>query len=196
MDRGDELVDESLAGGPGAGTEGVRPALMATLREALLRRRAGLKTLAKFLLVGVGGYLTYQMTLFVAYDSSLLWFLPAKDTSLRIIFFTHGDARLLFSTLLAAELAIIASFTFHTNWTFRDRNVVKKSLWPRLAQFNAKALVSTGIIMTTLVNFLVVTGGVHHVLAVPVGVLVAFGWNWTFDSQLIFRRASEGHGTG
>ena len=169
---------------------------MATLREALLRRRAGLKTLAKFLLVGVGGYLTYQMTLFVAYDSSLLWFLPAKDTSLRIIFFTHGDARLLFSTLLAAELAIITSFTFHTNWTFRDRNVVKKSLWPRLAQFNAKALVSTGIIMTTLVNFLVVTGGVHHVLAVPVGVLVAFGWNWTFDSQLIFRRASEGHGTG
>jgi len=41
----------------------------------------------------------------------------------------------------------------------------------------------------------VLTVGLHHVLAVPIWVLVAFGWNWTFDSQLIFRRASEGHGT-
>ncbi len=169
---------------------------MATLREALLRRRAGLKTLAKFLLVGAGGYLTYQTTLFVAYDSPLLGFLPAKDTSLRMVFFTHTDARLLYSTLLAAELAIIASFTAHTNWTFRERTVVKKPLWLRFAQFNGKALVSTGGIMTTVVNVLVIAVGLHHVLAVPVGVLVAFAWNWTWDTQLIFRRAPEGHEPG
>lgn len=196
MNRGDELADEPLSGGTDTAAGEGRPALMSTLRQALLRRRTGLKTLFKFMLVGAGGYVAYQTTLFIAYDSPLLWFFPAKDTSLRLIFFTHGDSRLLFSTLLASELAIITSFTAHTNWTFRERSVVKRPLWLRFTQFNAKALVSTAGITTTVVNLLVVTAGIHHVLAVPVGVLVAFAWNWTWDSQLIFRRESESDGTG
>jgi putative flippase GtrA len=194
LNRSDELADKPLAGGAGLG-EG-RPALLATLRQALERRRAGLTTLAKFMLVGAGGYVAYQLTIFVAYDSSLLWFLPAKATSLRMIFFTHSDSRLLYSTLLASEVAIITSFTAHTNWTFRERSVVKRPLWMRFTQFNGKALISTAGITTAVVNLLVVWAGFHHFLAVPIGVLVAFGWNWGWDSQLIFRRQSEGDGTG
>lgn len=166
------------------------PTYLSTLREQVARSGQGLQTLGKFLLVGAGGYLTYQLALFVAYDSSLLWFLPAKDTAMRIIFFTHQDVRLLFSTLLAAQLAIICSFTLHTNWTFRNRQLVWKPLWLRFGQFNAKALVSTGGIMTVTVNALVLTLELHYALAVPFGVLAGFAWNWLWDSQFIFRQGA------
>ncbi len=169
---------------------------MGALRKEVERRRKGLDTIGKFLLVGASGYLTYQLFLFVAYDSSLLWFLPAKDTAMRIIFFTHQDVRLLFSTLLAAQFAIFWSFTAHTNWTFRNRQVVGKPLWLRFGQFNAKALVSTGGIMTVVVNALVLGLGLHYVLAVPFGVLAAFSWNWIWDSQFIFGQEPTGHGAG
>jgi putative flippase GtrA len=43
-----------------------------------------------------------------------------------------------------------------------------------------------------VVNLLVVWAGLHHVLAVPVGVLAGFVWNWTWDSQIIFRRQADG----
>ena len=196
VNEGDELVRRRLVKEPTGGATVAAPTFLGVLRVEVARRRGGLETLGRFLLVGAGGYLAYQLFLFVAYDSSLLWFLPAKDTAMRIIFFTHPDVRLLFSTLLAAQFAIIFAFTAHTNWTFRNRQVMGKPLWLRFGQFNAKALVSTGGIMTVVVNALVLGLGLHHVLAVPVGVLVAFNWNWMWDSQFIFRQKSTDHGAG
>jgi putative flippase GtrA len=181
---------------PGIGATAPPSSLLGALREEVARRRKGFETLGKFLLVGAGGYVAYQLTLFVAYDSSLLRFLPAKDTAMRMVFFTHGDVRFLFSTLLAAQLSIMLSFTVHTNWTFRNRQVVGKPLWLRFGQFNAKALVSTGGIMTLVVNALVLSLGLYHAAAVPVGVLAAFTWNWMWDSQFIFRQRSTGHAEG
>ena len=194
MTRGD-VAGEGITQATVAPTGGLLGGLVAAVRRALDRRSNGVRTLSKFLLVGAGGYVAYQTALFVFYDSALLWFLPGRDTSIDLGLFTHGDTRLLMSTLLAGEVAIICSFTAHSFWTFRDRLIANKPVWMRFSQFNAKALVSTGGIMTVVVNFLVLGVGLHHVLAVPIGVLVAFGWNWAFDSQLIFRRASEGHGT-
>jgi putative flippase GtrA len=99
--------------------------------------------------------------------------------------------RLLITTLLAAELAIVGSFTAHTHWTFRDRQVAYKPLWLRFLQFNAKALVSTVLIMTTVVNVLVLRFNLHHYVAVPLGVLAGFTWNWLWDAQFIFRQAKS-----
>ena len=191
--EGDQLVDRRLVDGASAGTAAAATTFLVVLREALARRRKGLETLGRFLLVGAGGYLTYQLALFLTYDSSLLWFLPAKDTAMRMIFFTHQDVRLLFSTLLAAEAAIIVSFTAHTNWTFRTRQVRRKPLWLRFGQFNTKALVSTVGITTGVVNALVLGLGLHHVLAVPFGVLAAFSWNWLWDTKYIWHRETQQH---
>jgi hypothetical protein len=49
--------------------------------------------------------------------------------------------------------------------------------------------VSTGLIMTTIVNVLVLTFDLHHYIVVPLGVLAGFTWNWLWDSQFIFRQA-------
>jgi len=191
VDRGDELVRPPISP---AGNAGALPRL-SRLWDDAVRRRPGLRTLGKFLLVGASGYLAYQLVLFLTYDASFLWVLPVKDTEARLIFFTHKDIRLLISTLIAAQMAIVWAFTAHTNWTFRERRVVKRPLWLRFSQFNAKALVSTGGIMTVVVNLLVVWAGMYHVLAVPVGVLAGFAWNWTWDSQIIFRRQTDGQRT-
>ena len=80
------------------------------------------RTLLRFALVGGSGYLVYQAILFVIYDSSLFWFLPSKGSKATIVFFTHGDVRLLITTLLATAVVLFWVFTGHNLWTFGDRN--------------------------------------------------------------------------
>lgn len=190
LDSGEELVVPPIPSAANAGSGAL--SRLTRLWEDMVRRRPGLRTLGKFLLVGASGYVAYQLVLFLTYDASFLWFLPVKDTRGSLILFTHKDVRLLISTLISAQVAIVWAFTAHTNWTFRERRVAPRPLWVRFSQFNAKALVSTGGIMTVVVNLLVVWAGLHHVLAVPVGVLAGFVWNWTWDSQIIFRRQADG----
>jgi putative flippase GtrA len=143
----------------------------------------------KFLAVGAMGYLVYQIVVVLIYDFGLFPFLPGKDQSLDLLLFTHGDARFLIATLVATELSIIAVFNGHRLWTFRYRDFADKPLWIRFGQFNAKALVSTLGIVTVIVNILAVSLDVYHYIAVPVGVLVGFIWNWTWDTQIVWRRA-------
>ena len=165
--------------------------LRTSILGGLVARLPGFRTLGKFVVVGVVGYLIYQVVVFATYDGSVLWFLPQKGTSFRLGSFRHEDVRLLITTLLAAELAIVGSFTAHTHWTFRNRQVAYKPLWLRFLQFNAKALVSTVVIMTTVVNVLVLRFNLHHYVAVPFGVLAGFTWNWLWDAQFIFRQAKS-----
>jgi putative flippase GtrA len=148
-------------------------------------------TVLKFLTIGAMGYVIYQFVVAVMYETSLFWFLPEKGTAVSLLLFTHGDSRFLIATLAATELSIIGVFTGHGRWTFRDRDFSHKPLWMRFAQFNAKALVSTLGIVTVIVNVLTVTFGVYHYLAVPVGVLVGFAWNWTWDTQIVWRRSKS-----
>lgn len=176
---------------------GEKPAVKGVLPRARLSELRALlpnfilsnATVVKFLLVGGIGYVIYQFVVAVMYDTSLFSFLPEKEQSVRLLFFDHGDARLLLATLVATELSIMGVFTGHTKWTFRHRDYTRKPLWLRLGQFNAKALVSTLGILTVTVNVLTVNFDIAHYFAVPVGVLLAFSWNWTWDTQIVWRRS-------
>lgn len=145
----------------------------------------------RFMTVGTLGYVIYQLVVAIMYDTPVFWFLPGKDEGANLILFEHGDARLLIATLVATELAIIGVFSGHTLWTFRDRDSVRKPLWMRFGQFNAKALVSTLGILTVTVNVLTLNFGFYHYVAVPIGVLLAFTWNWAWDTQIVWRRSKR-----
>lgn len=145
-------------------------------------------TVIKFLTVGAMGYVVYQFVVAMMYDTGIFGFMPDKDQTVDLLLFTHGDARFLIATLFATELSIIAVFNGHRLWTFRYRDFADKPLWIRFGQFNAKALVSTLGIVTVIVNILTVSFDVYHYIAVPVGVLVGFIWNWTWDTQIVWRR--------
>lgn len=147
-------------------------------------------TMVKFALMGGLGYLIYTGLLLFVYDLSLLPFLPDKDTSVRLLFFTHGDALLLITTLVGTEASIIGVFSGHSLWTFADRPTARKPLWLRFLQFQAKALISTLGILTVAVNGLAVGAGLHPYAAVPIGLVTAFTWNWLWDSKFIWPRRS------
>lgn len=163
---------------------------LAALWGLIARRLDAHRTLLKFVAVGALGYVIYTGLLFVMYDLSAFPFLPAKDTSLDLLLFTHDDALLLFTTLVGTQASILGVFAGHSLWTFADRPTARKPLWLRFLQFEARALASTLGILTVAVNASVVGLGVHHYLAVPIGLVTAFTWNWLWDSRFIWRTRS------
>lgn len=164
------------------------PGLALSIRETIAARLPGYLTLAKFALVGVGGYLIYQATLFLTYDLPLLGFLPAKGAGFSLGALHHSDGRLLITSLVAAELSIIGVYLGHSRWTFQNREVAYRPNLLRFLQFNLKALISSVGIVTVLVNVLVLRFDFAHFAAVPLSVLAAFTWNWLWDAQYIWRR--------
>ena len=161
-----------------------------SLEEALRQRLASHIALVRFALVGGSGYVLYQAILFLVYDSALFWFLPAKDTSVWIVFFEHADVRFLITTLMASALSLVFVFTGHNLWTFRDRGSVRKPLWMRFGQFAATVVVASGIVLVT-VNVLTVQFDMYHFLALPVGVVFGGIWDWLWYSRFIWRRAKK-----
>ena len=157
----------------------------------LQRALAENATLARFVIVGGLGYAVYQVLLFATYDWSLLWFLPEKDVSARIIFFEHGDVRFLISTLVVAEIAVLAVFGGHSLWTFRDRAMVHKPLLLRFGQFHANQVVSFGVGIV-MINVLTVQVGFYHFVSVPIAAAAAGAWNLSWAMQFIWRRAGPG----
>ena len=147
-------------------------------------------TLLKFVTTGTIGYFVYQLVFLLFYESPLVWFMPAKGEELRLLVFSHGDARLLITTLVAAELSIAAVFCGHHLWTFRERRAVERRIWLRFVQFNAKAAVSSLGFLTLIVNLLTLQVGLTVYLSIPAGVLAVFLWNWTWDSKVIWRKRS------
>jgi len=166
----------------GAGRGTLWQTLRAKLREHF--------TLLKFATTGASGYVVYQLVFLLLYESSLVWFLPAKGEDLSLLAFSHSDARLLITTLVAAELSIVAVFGGHHLWTFRDRRTAEKPVWLRFIQFNSKAAVSSLGLLTLIVNVLTLQVGLTIYLSIPAGVLAVFLWNWTWDSKFIWRRRS------
>jgi len=146
------------------------------------------RTILKFAAVGAIGYVIYTGLLLFMYDLATLPFLPDKHTSVHLLLFTHSDSLLLITTLVGTQASIIGVFAGHTLWTFADLPTVQKPLWLRFLQFEGRALVSTLGILTVAVNGLAVGAGVPPYLAVPVGLVTAFTWNWVWDSRIIWRR--------
>jgi putative flippase GtrA len=149
------------------------------------------KTLLKFMLVGLLGYLLYTATLFVAYDLPFP-FMPDKHTSLHLGLFTHSDLRLLIGTILAAEVSITGGFFARDLWVFTDWPTADTPKWVKFVQYQAKSLVSTLGILTVIVNVLTLGAGLPHYIATPIGVTAAFAWNWLWESAVIWRRRSQG----
>ena len=161
-----------------------------SIRVALLQQATSNIALIRFALVGGSGYLLYQAVLFLVYDSPLIWFLPAKDTSARIVFFEHADVRLLITTLVASVLSLVAVFTGHNLWTFRARVSVSKPLWLRFGQFLATAFMAL-VIITVTVNVLTVQFDVYHFFALPIGVALGGIWDWLWYSRFVWRRVTK-----
>ena len=149
------------------------------------------RTLIKFAAVGAIGYFIYTGLLLFMYDLSALPFLPDKHTSLDLLLFTHDDALLLITTLVGTQASIAGVFTGHCLWTFADRTTVRKALWLRFLQFEGRALVSTLGILTVAVNGAAVGLGLHPYIAIPIGLITAFTWNWLWDSRFIWRKHSR-----
>jgi len=141
-------------------------------------------TLIKFVMVGGLAFVVYQVFLFLLYDSPLFWFLPEKDTDADLVFFNHPDIRLLISSIVAVELAIVFQFNSHERWTFRRR---PRGDWivPRFIKFNISSIVSPIIIVITT-NVLTLTLDVSPYISSIVGVLIGFVWNWTVNSLVIW----------
>ena len=147
-------------------------------------------TLFKFLIVGGIAYLINQSALFLLYDTSLFWFLPAKDTAADLLLFTHPDLRLLLSSILAVELAIIFQFNSHERWTFRDRARQGWGLF-RFLKFNLTSAGSPIIIVVT-VNTLTPVFGISPYISNTIGILAGVTWNWTFNTLVIWPRQRRG----
>jgi putative flippase GtrA len=156
----------------------------------------------KFLIVGGIGFVINQFFLFLLYDTTIFGFLPEKGASETLFFFTHTDTRLLLSSIIAVEIAIIAQFNLNDRWTFRHR-VREGNIFLRFLKFNASSIVSPIIIVVT-VNLLTpvlregpndtsAIGVLAPYIATTVGVLLGFIWNWTFTSVVIWpsRRRSQ-----
>ena len=145
------------------------------------------RTLVKFLLVGGAAFLIYQVALFAFYDTGLFPFLPGKQTEINLGLITIPDARLLVSSILAIELAVLFQFNSHERWTFRHR---PRDGWigARFLKFNLSSIVSPTIIVVTT-NALTAIVGWPPYLSASVGVLLGFAWNWTVGTRIIWPHA-------
>jgi len=162
---------------------------LAAWRDYVAARLAGSSTFVKFSIVGAIGFLVNQFFLYLFYDSPVFPFLPEKDTSARIVFFTHPDVRLLIATVVAVELAILSNFFWHNVWTFSDRSR-RLPLPLRLVTFNITSIGSP-IISVTTVNVLTPNFGINAYIANSIGIALGMTWNWIWNTQLIWRKGKE-----
>ncbi len=146
-------------------------------------------TFVKFLIVGGMGFVINQFFLFLFYDSPVFWFFPEKHTHWDLIAITAGDARLLISSIIAVELAIVFQFNAHERWTFRHR---PRTGWigRRFVKFNVSSAISPIIVVVatnTLTPVLDDTfGGLSPYISNGIGVLLGFTWNWGLNSLVIW----------
>ena len=141
-------------------------------------------TLVKFLFVGGIGFLINEFFLFIFYDSPIVWFFPAQDTGVDLGFVVHPDIRLLISSILAVELAVICQFNLHERWTFRQRPREGLAVL-RFFKFNISSAVSPIIIVVTT-NTLTPLLDLSPYISAMIGVLLGVTWNWTLTSLVIW----------
>jgi putative flippase GtrA len=159
---------------------------MARVAQAMSQRLPVSPTFIKFLIVGAIGYLVNQLTLFLAYDSPVFFFLPAQDTDFHFLGFTHPDIRLFIASVTAVEVSIVSNFYWHERWTFRDRERHSPTI-VRFLKFNGTSLGSPLIVLAT-VNVLTPAFGISPYIANTIGILVGFTWNWLCNTLVIWPR--------
>lgn len=154
-------------------------------------------TMVKFVIVGGIGFLINEAMLALLYDGGLLAFLADKHEHIDLGFVTATDARLLFASIAAVEVAIVCQFNMHERWTFRKRNR-DGNIFVRFFKFNLGSIVSP-IVTVLCVNVLTpeirdaagadtILGKVAPYIANGFGVVLGFSWNYIFTSKMIWRR--------
>jgi len=144
--------------------------------------------LIKFLIVGTIGFIVYTIFMFVFYDSSLIPFMPQKNTVWGFRQFSHPDLRIFISSIISIEAAIISNFLWHENWTFKER-LKKGKLVTRLWQFH---IISVGspLIQLASVNILTPYFGLPWIISSAIGVLIGLIWNYFWNTRVVWRGRS------
>jgi len=141
-------------------------------------------TLVKFLIVGGVGFLINELVLLVLFDTPLAPFLPARGATHTLGPLVAIHTRLLISSVLAVETAIVFQFNAHEHWTFglRDRRG-----WTalRFLKFNATAA-GGAIIAVCTVYFLTPVFDDRPYVPNAIGTLLGFTWNWSWNTLVIW----------
>lgn len=148
-----------------------------------LSRRLHLSvTLLKFLFVGALAYFVNQATLFVLYDVAP--FFPSKDTRVDLLLFSYPDARLLITSFIAVQCAILFKFGIHEHWTFRNRRR-GNGIIPRFIQFNLSSFLSP-LINLAAVNGLTPIFDISPYVSNTIGTVLGFAVNWLLSAHIIW----------
>lgn len=137
---------------------------------------------AKFFAAGTAAYFVAQGVLFLFYD--VLPVLPAKDTRVDLLLFSHPDVRLLIASALSVEIAIIFKFFVVEHWTFTDRG---RHGWlgARMLKFNIGS-VASALITLGVVNVLTPVFGLSPYISNTIGAFVGFMSNWAIAAYIIW----------
>jgi len=139
-------------------------------------------TLLKFLFVGAMAYLVNQAALFLLYDAAP--FFPDKDTGIDLLLFTYPDLRLLITSFLAVQCAIVFKFAVHEHWTFRDRRR-DSGIVTRFVQFNLSSFLGP-LINLAAVNVLTPVLDISPYVSNTIGTILGFAVNWLLSIHVIW----------
>ena len=90
---------------------------------------------------------------------------------------------MLTAALLAIECSIISNFLLHDRWTF----VSSRATLHRFGTFQAVSTVGMLIQMLTFFILVTMVGNRYDLLVYPVGILVAFVWNYLGNRHITWR---------
>lgn len=157
------------------------------LLVSLARRLHLPATLLKFLFVGALAYVVNQGALFLLYDVVPLF--PDKDTRIDFSLFSYPDARLLITSFIAVQCAILFKFGIHEHWTFRDRRR-STGVIVRFVQFNFSSFLSP-LINLAAVNILTPVLNISPYASNTIGAVLGFAVNWLLSAHIIWPHARE-----
>lgn len=140
-------------------------------------------TLLKFLFVGVLAYAVNQGVLLVLYEAAPIF--PDKDASVDLFFFKYPDVRLLITSFIAVQCAILFKFGIHEHWTFRDRRRAG-GIVTRFVQFNLSSFLSP-LINLGAVNILTPLFDISPYVSNTIGAVFGFAINWLLSTHIIWR---------
>ena len=166
----------------------MRPKLTPQTDNALVNASRRLRlpvTFLKFIFVGALAYAVNQGALFLLYEVAPLF--PHKDTDVDLLVITYPDARLLITSFIAVQCAIMFKFGIHEHWTFRDR---RRDGWiiARFVQFNLGSFLSP-VINLAAVNILTPLLDISPYVANTIGTVFSFIVNWLLSIHIIWPHA-------
>ncbi|MFA5628669.1 MAG: glycosyltransferase family 2 protein [Dehalococcoidales bacterium] len=146
---------------------------------SLMRRTGELTRFIKFSIVGGTGVIVNLglYALLTRYGG----FSPIDNTSAGIL---SGNIAL----TISIETSIITNFILNNFFTFSDRNTGGVlSFFKRLLNFNLICLIGA-LIQIGVTNLFAVVFGFHDIVAVLIGIIIAFLWNYLLNNFLTWKK--------